>query len=154
MPRPNERWLFSVATDIERVGVLERGRVPVRRAEQGDHLLARAQALAAQLQVLADDASVELDGAVVAQQLVDGRFQQAGFVTQPLQLDRHVRSRASMPLPMRLRVVSLRGHQDQQHGGQQLLSRESLSPSSSAVSRALTISSRGSRCRASTMVSK
>ena len=47
-----------LAPDVERVGVLERSRVPVGCAEQGDRLLARAQTLSAHLQVLADDASV------------------------------------------------------------------------------------------------
>ena len=120
MPRPNERWLFSLRPDVERVGILERGRIPVCRAEQCDRLLARTHALAAHLQVLADDAPVELDGAVVAQQLVDGRLQQAGIVPEALQLIRMAEQRQHAVADQITRGLVAR-YQDQQHGGQQLL---------------------------------
>ena len=127
MSRPHERWLRSLRPMSSASGFSNRSRVPVGCAEQGDRLLARAQAPSAHLQVLADDPPVELDWAVEAQRLVDGRIQQAERFPEALQLIGMADS--SSP-------------------------RVSLSPSSSAASRALTRWSRGSRRRASTVVSK
>ena len=79
-----------------------------------------AQTLAAHLQVVPDDPPVELDRAVVAQQLVDGRLEQFGLVAEAPQLIgmAEQRQKAVADQVARRLVAS---HQDQQHGGQQLL---------------------------------
>jgi hypothetical protein len=107
--------------DVKAVGIGEVPRIPVGRADGGDHEGARRQGLAAYIHLRVRDAGRPLHGAVEAQQLSSStadpispgserrRSSSAGW-----------RSRASRPLPIRFTVVSWPAMKSSTPGREQL----------------------------------
>ena len=76
----------SATGHVEAIRVVEGPRVPVGAAEQGEDRIARLDHYVVEVDVLERTAAVELDGAVPAQQLLDGALQQRAVLAQPLHL--------------------------------------------------------------------
>ena len=106
-PRPKERWRMSGRRDVEAIGVREHRRVAVRRADAAQR---RARSPAASWPPSSTSSSGHahgrLHGAVVAEQLFDGVLEERRAPRAGARAARGCRSSASVPLPIRLVVVS------------------------------------------------
>ena len=89
MPWPKARWGLGLRSEIEGVGVGEAAGVAVGGAQGDDHRVAGRDARTVQIVVLGEEApGGEFEGAVVAEEFLDGARQERRVRAQPGQLVR------------------------------------------------------------------
>ena len=98
--------VVGVAGDVDVVGLVEGALVAVGRRVDDQHVVTLRDRLAADLGVLGGGAGERHHRRRVAQELLDGGGQQRRVVAEHARAGRAAASSASVPVVMRLRVVS------------------------------------------------
>jgi hypothetical protein len=75
-PRAKRHMAVRIPRDVKHVRILKRGRIPIGGRDEPPHAVIFANRLAAQVDIFRRDTLNQLDGGIIAQTLLCGRFQQ------------------------------------------------------------------------------